>query len=72
MLPPLDGKAHRRQSVAYFANINGDAEVETLETCIDEDRPKKYPPILAKDHLMSKHLASMRAGEASSSVTDEL
>ena len=26
---------------------------------MDEQHPKKYPVILAKDHVMAKHLASM-------------
>ena len=54
----------RRQSIAYFVNINGDAQVSTLETCIDQEHPEKYPTILAKDHLMAKHLASMGVGTA--------
>ena len=50
----------RRFSMAYFVNINGDALVETLDSCQDENGiPNKYGPILAKDHLMAKHLASM-------------
>ncbi|CAB9507350.1 Probable 2-oxoglutarate-dependent dioxygenase [Seminavis robusta] len=60
-----DGGAQRRQSIAYFCNVNGDTPVETLPTCIDEDHPLKYPKVLAKDHLMAKHLASMRHGEPS-------
>ena len=57
---PSTGALERRFSMAYFVNINGDALVETLDSCRDENgRSNKYGPILAKDHLMAKHLASM-------------
>jgi isopenicillin N synthase-like dioxygenase len=54
-----DGKAYsRRQSMAYFCNVHGHALVSPLSTC-RRDKLAKYEPILAKDHLMAKHLASM-------------
>jgi isopenicillin N synthase-like dioxygenase len=60
---PFTDAMERRYSMAYFVNINGDSLVEPLDSCIDnnykEEIWKKYPPILAKDHLMAKHLASM-------------
>ena len=48
----------RRQSMAYFCNIHGHALVSPLSSCC-RNHPAKYGPILAKDHLMAKHLASM-------------
>ena len=48
----------RRQSMAYFCNLNMDAYVETISTCVDEDTPPKYKPCKAGDHLMAKHIAS--------------
>ena len=57
---PSTEALERRFSIAYFVNINGDALVETLDSCQNENGiPDKYGPILAKDHLMAKHLASM-------------
>jgi len=50
--------AERRQSMAYFCNLNMDADVETISTCITDDNPVKYKPCKAGDHLMAKHLAS--------------
>lgn len=47
----------RRYSMAYFVNINGDTMIEALTT--ESDSGANYPPILARDHLMAKHLASM-------------
>lgn len=57
--PPAD-KGNRRQSVAFFHNINHDQMVECIPTCKSPDNPAKYPPILAWDHLMEKHLASTK------------
>lgn len=62
--PPLDVESNhlnqRRQSMAYFCNLNMDAHVEAIPTCVSEENPSKYPPTLAGDHLMSKHYASTR------------
>lgn len=58
--PPLDGADHRRQSMAFFGNANPDLLVETIPTCRDENGKSKYEPIVAKDFLMMKHLASTK------------
>ena len=49
--------AKRRQSIAFFHNINRDAVVECLLT--DNNNKAKYEPIIAGDFLMQKHLASV-------------
>ena len=46
-------------SIAFFVNMNGDAHVEPIESCVDGKNPAKYKPITAGQHLMEKHLASM-------------
>ena len=57
--PPLENEEEsRRQSFAFFHNLNKTAMVETIPTCVDAQHPAKYPPINAMDHLMEKHLAS--------------
>jgi isopenicillin N synthase-like dioxygenase len=57
--PPSDNEQDsRRQSFAFFHNLNKTALVETIPTCVDESNPAKYPPINAMDHLMEKHLAA--------------
>lgn len=62
VVPPVDpGRPTRRQSMAFFHNINADEVVECIDTCWGPDEPKKYPPIVAFDFLMEKHLASVRA-----------
>ena len=50
---------NRRQSLAFFHNLNNDANVSAIPTCLNGQEPK-YPPILAHDILMQKHLASTR------------
>jgi len=63
--PPVDlaAKWGRRQSMAFFHNLNGDAQVETIPTCVTADSPQLYDAINAREFLMLKHLASM--GKAS-------
>lgn len=53
-----DTKA-RRQSMAFFHNLNGDQVVECIPTCTSADNPVKYPPIGAWDLLMQKHSAAV-------------
>lgn len=48
----------RRQSVAFFHNIDHDHLVECIPTCTSPSNPPKYKPILFWDHLMEKHMAS--------------
>ena len=55
--PPSDGTDNRRQSVAFFHNVNGDAVVETINSCRSEGGGSSYEPIVAKEFLMMKHLA---------------
>jgi isopenicillin N synthase-like dioxygenase len=58
--PPLDaGRPCRRQSMAFFHNINPDHMVKCIETCQSPTNPPKYEPIKAFDLLMQKHLASL-------------
>ena len=58
--PPRDATGScRRQSVAFFHNINADHVVKVIDTCTSEEQPAKYPPIAAFEHLMQKHRAAM-------------
>lgn len=53
----------RRQSLAFFHNLNRDAVVEVIVQGADEQ--PKYAPIIAGDFLLQKHLASMGAKQSS-------
>jgi len=48
----------RRLAIAFFHNLNKDAIVETIPSCILKHRPALYDPIVAGEFLMLKHLAS--------------
>jgi isopenicillin N synthase-like dioxygenase len=54
----------RRQSIAFFHNVNRDVTVKTIPTCIDAEHPEKYPPINAFEHLMERHARATGAGKA--------
>lgn len=51
--PPEGSNWGRRQSIAFFHNVNKDSVVSVLGS----DEPL-YPPIIAGDFLMEKHLAA--------------
>lgn len=47
----LNRSAYSRYSAAFFANTNYHALIECLPTCCSPHRPRRYPPILAGEHL---------------------
>jgi hypothetical protein len=53
----------RRQSVAYFHNLNREITVTTLPSCIDAEHPEKYGPINAFEHLMERHARAVGASK---------
>ena len=54
--PPLHtAVSTRRQSIAYFCNLNREATVAVVPSCITTERPARYPPINAFEHLMQRH-----------------
>ena len=55
----------RRQSIAFFYNLDKDAVVSALPST--ELGPSKYEPIVAGDFLMMKHLASIKASTEAAS-----
>ena len=56
VLPPArhEHEIRHRRSVAFFHDGDHDALVECLPTCVSSERPAKYAPVLAGDHLMAK------------------
>ena len=52
-------RSARRQSIAFFVNMNGNATVVPLDTCVDEEHPSRYEPIKASEHLLQRHRQSM-------------
>ncbi len=62
VVPPLPVQ-ERRQSIAFFHNVNPDAVIECIESCVSEDNPAKYPPTTAGEHLDRKHRAATGDGK---------
>lgn len=58
VLTPPKETQERRQSIAFFHNVNPDAVIECIETCTSKANPAKYPPITAGEHLAKKHSAA--------------
>jgi len=54
----------RRLALAFFHNLNKDALVETIPSCISKEQPALYDPIVAGEFLMLKHLASNGKADA--------
>lgn len=54
--PPTgsDARHQSRFSIPFFTGPSGDSLIETLPTCVDDEHPSQWPPISAKEHLISK------------------
>jgi isopenicillin N synthase-like dioxygenase len=70
VVPPprtVDGPSLRR-SVAFFHEGNFDGLIECLPTCVSAERPARYEPVLAGEHLLAK-LMGPRTLTASSATS---
>jgi isopenicillin N synthase-like dioxygenase len=52
--PAGQATGSRRQTVGFFLHPNYDARVACLPTCTGADRPPRYAPILAGEHMLAK------------------
>jgi isopenicillin N synthase-like dioxygenase len=55
--PPAEIPTEELISLVFFGEPSHDTVVETFESCISEDNPAKYEPILARDYLDEKMAA---------------
>lgn len=46
-------RPNERYSLPFFFEPNFDALVDCLDTCCSDDKPPKYPPITAGQHLLN-------------------
>lgn len=60
VVPRPQSAAQGRQSIAFFSDPDPDVLIEAFPSCIDNDRPAKYPPITAGEHIQKRILASQR------------
>jgi isopenicillin N synthase-like dioxygenase len=76
VLPPerSGSAAVRRRSIAFFHDGNYDAIVECLPTCVSSERPAKYAPVRAGEHLKAKLLGprTMTRSDAASTLGSRL
>ena len=42
---------HDRWSIAYFFDLDAESRIEPLQSCVSVDRPARYAPITAGEHL---------------------
>jgi isopenicillin N synthase-like dioxygenase len=62
VVPPTGAAATRsRYSAVLFYQPRYDAVISCLEACQDADRPARYPPITAGEHIEAKIQESRRA-----------
>lgn len=52
--PPLEYPTEELISLVYFGEPTYDTVVETFDSCVSEDNPAKYPPILSRTYLDEK------------------
>jgi isopenicillin N synthase-like dioxygenase len=53
--PPPERRGHSRYSMPFFLHFRPDFLIETLPSCISEERPNLYPePITAHDFLLQR------------------
>ena len=72
VLPPARPAAGvgQRRSMAFFFDGNWDMTVSPLPTCVSADRPARYQPVQAGEHLMAKLLGPrlLQASKATSTL----
>lgn len=49
----------RRQSIAFFVNLNGNAKILPFDSCVDDKHPSQYSAITASEYLIRRHAQSM-------------
>ena len=55
VVPPADRAAgSRRQTIVFFHDPRADAVIECIPGCADADRPPRYEPVTALEHVRAK------------------
>lgn len=53
-LSETEGITPARQSIAFFCNPNGGAEIDCLPSCVDPSQGKKYSAITTEDYIVGR------------------
>ena len=48
----VNTSGRERYSIPFFVGVNGDTIIEALPSCVDEQHPAKYPPIVAGEYVL--------------------
>lgn len=59
----MNAEKRERFSIPFFFSINYDAVVETLECCVNDKNPKRYPPICAGRYVLERLRAAIKDNE---------
>ncbi len=62
--------APQRYSIALFIDPDSAVEIETLPNCITAERPNRYTPVSAGEHIQAKIEASQQAAKQKQSATE--
>jgi len=57
--PPGPDRLIPRYSIPYFLHFNSDFVIETLDSCISDERPNAYPDMITADHFLQQRLAEI-------------
>lgn len=52
--PPGPQRRESRYSVPFFLHLNPDYVIESIPTCVTENHPNQYPPIMTNDFLLQR------------------
>lgn len=53
--PPSAGREiPGRYSIAFFGHFNTDVVVQPLDACCSEERPARFPPVVAGEHVKAR------------------
>lgn len=52
--PPVGTPVTRRLSLVFFTGPADETQVDALPSCVGPDRPRRYPTVSAREHLMNK------------------
>lgn len=60
----INVSGRERYSIPFFVGANGDALIEALPGCVDEQHPARYPPVLAGEYSLDLIKQGYDAGAA--------